>query len=99
MNNIKSLLLLTLVVFAGLPFTTTLASELPQFSPQKHMGVATCGNATCHSVTQLEEPGNVSQDEYPTWLFHDRHSKAFTTLLNDESKRIAEKLGLEDARR
>ena len=71
--------------------------ELPQFAPHKHMGVATCGNSTCHSVTQLEVPSNVLQNEYATWLFHDGHSKAYATLLSDESKQIATKLGLKDA--
>jgi hypothetical protein len=97
MNNIKPLLFVILTLFVGLSVRTVVGVELPQFANEKHMGVATCGNATCHSVTQLEVPSNVLQNEYPTWLFHDRHSKAFTTLLNDESKRIAEKMGLEDA--
>lgn len=72
-------------------------AELPQYAPEKHMGVATCGNSTCHGVTQLEVPSNVLQNEYSTWLFHDRHAKAYNTLLNEQSKRIATKLGIKDA--
>ncbi|MFQ3247045.1 MAG: hypothetical protein ACI9SP_003700 [Arenicella sp.] len=97
MSNVKGTLLLVLGLVGGVPSTSAMAAELPQFAPQKHMGVATCGNSTCHSVKQLEEPSNVLQNEYPTWLFHDRHSKAYTTLLSEESKRIASKLGIKNA--
>jgi len=90
---------LSLLILIASSITAAFAadSELPQFAPQKHMGVATCGNSTCHSVTQLEEASNVQQNEYDTWLFHDGHSKAYITLLTEESKQIAAKLGLEDA--
>lgn len=84
---------LLLVLLAG----NAVATELPQYSPEKHMGVATCANSTCHSVTQLEVPSNVLQNEYRTWLFHDRHSKAYNTLLSDQSKKIAQKLGIKEA--
>ncbi|MBL4670929.1 MAG: hypothetical protein JKX81_01615 [Arenicella sp.] len=105
MSNIKVALLLLLSLLSGLSSTSGIATELsaqtgaqlPQFAPQKHMGVATCGNSTCHSVKQLEEPSNVLQNEYRTWLFHDRHSKAYTTLLSEESQRIASKLGIKEA--
>ena len=73
------------------------AQELPQYAEQKHLGVATCGNSTCHSVPRVEEPSNVRQDEHQTWLLLDRHSKAYNTLLSKESQRIANKLGLKDA--
>jgi len=97
MSNVKGTLLLVLGLVAGVSPISAMAAELPQFAPQKHMGVATCGNSTCHSVKQLEVPSNVLQNEYPTWQFYDRHSKAYTTLLSDESQRIASKLGFKDA--
>lgn len=107
MINVMRSLLLSLVICASASVGGTFAAgpdlphesrhELPQFAPQKHMGVATCGNSTCHSVKQLEVPSNVLQNEYATWLFHDGHSKAYITLLTEESKQIALKLGLEDA--
>jgi len=97
MLKLKSPILLSLLLIGGLHVSDSLAAELPQFAPEKHMGVATCGNSTCHAVKQLEEPSNVLQNEYTTWLFHDRHSNAYKTLLSDESKRIASKLGLTDA--
>ena len=98
MVKFKSLLLVCYsIVFALFLGGGAYASELPQYAPHKHMGVATCANSMCHSVTQLEEPSNVLQNEYTTWLFHDRHSKAFTTLRSKESQRIASKLGIGDA--
>jgi len=93
----KRLLLGLLLLGGGVLGNAAISAELPQRAAEKHMGVATCGNSTCHSVKQLEEPSNVLQNEYSTWLFHDRHSKAFSTLLNQESQSIALKLGIKDA--
>lgn len=95
-SNIALCLFLTIILLCVFGLTVQ-ANELPQYAPEKHMGVATCANSTCHSVTQKEETSNVLQNEYRTWLFHDKHSKAFKTLLSDESKRIAKKLGIADA--
>jgi hypothetical protein len=101
MSNLKRTLVLLLGLLACGLLTNGIAAEssveLPQFAAQKHMGVATCGNSTCHAVTQLEEPSNVLQNEYSTWLFHDRHAKAYSTLLSEESQRIVSKLGIKDA--
>jgi hypothetical protein len=97
MNSVYIQRLITAVLLTGVFTLHSNAAELPQYAAEKHMGVATCANSSCHSVTQLEEPSNVLQNEYRTWLFHDRHSKAYTTLLSDESKRIAVKLGIENA--
>ncbi len=78
-----------------------LSAELPQYGHDKHMGVATCANSTCHDVAPNEvEPAadnNVLQNEYQTWLLHDRHAKAYATLRSEESSRIASNLGLKDA--
>lgn len=73
------------------------AAELPQYAQHKHMGVATCANSVCHSVKLLEKDSNVLQNEYQTWLLHDRHAGAYKTLLSRESKLIAEKLGFPSA--
>ncbi len=99
MANVKGILFFGLLVSVsiGNSFAAEPTAELPQFAAPKHMGVATCGNSSCHSVKQLEEPSNVLQNEYSTWLFHDRHSKAYSTLLSEESQRIASKLGIKDA--
>lgn len=77
------------------------AAELPQYAKDKHMGVATCANSTCHDVAPHAalpaNESNIQQNEYRTWLLNDRHAKAYTTLLSVESQRIARKLGLKSA--
>jgi len=70
------------------------AAVLPQDDAHMHMGVSTCASSNCHASSVPEEQSNVQQSEYTTWLFHDRHAKAFRTLESDESKQIARKLGI-----
>lgn len=84
-----------IVVAAGL--STDLAADLPHYGVSKHMGVATCASSACHARTDAASTGNVRQNEYLTWLLHDRHSQAFNTLLSPESQKIAQKLGLKNA--
>lgn len=94
----KALLILVLGASAiQLSMANDDGTQLPQFSGQKHMGVATCGNAVCHGVRNLSEPSNVRQNEYHTWLINDRHSQAYKTLLTNQSKIIARNLGLKSA--
>lgn len=92
--NLKHLILLGLTVLIA---PVVMSQQLPQYAPHKHLGVATCGNSTCHSVTHPYRQNNIDQNEYQTWLFHDRHAKAYQTLKTKESQRIAQKLGLKDA--
>ncbi len=73
------------------------APTLPHYAQEKHLGVATCANSMCHGVRMLNEPSNVRQNEYHTWLLNDRHAGAYKTLLNEQSKSIAKKLGLANA--
>lgn len=86
-------MLVGLIVFS----TTSFSQQLPQYAAHKHLGVATCGNSTCHSVSHPDRKNNIDQNEYQTWLFHDRHAKAFNTLRNKQSQQIAQKLGLKNA--
>ncbi len=66
---------------------------LPIVDGRKHLGVKSCAASACHGKTS---GGNatVRQDEYPTWLRHDAHARAFEVLHSAESKRIARNLGL-----
>ncbi len=94
--SVKATLLAGLLVCMGRVMAAD-SPTLPQYAPDKHLGVATCGNSTCHGVKLLDETSNVRQNEYHTWLFNDRHSKAYNTLLSEQSKSIARKMGLKDA--
>lgn len=73
------------------------ADELPQYAPQDHLGVATCASGVCHGSVRAREATNVAQNEYVIWARRDRHRAAYNTLLTDESKSIARKMGLKNA--
>jgi hypothetical protein len=60
----------------------------------KHTGVASCAASTCHGSTVLYADSNILQNEFRTWNERDPHARAYQTLLSDESKHIAIKLGL-----
>lgn len=73
------------------------AFALPPGDTHKHLGVATCAGSQCHGKVAPQNDQNVFLNEYRTWSSDDRHSRAYQTLLNDESRRIAAKLGLPNA--
>jgi hypothetical protein len=79
----------------------TLASDAraqtPQYGQDLHIGVTSCAGSTCHGATTPWENSTVLQNEYVTWSQKDEHSKAYATLLNEDSKRIAANLGLPNA--
>jgi hypothetical protein len=77
--------------------TAAHAQELPQFSQDAHVGVASCAGSTCHGAVQPAAKATVLQTEYITWQRQDKHANAYKVLLNDRSKRIARNLGLEAA--
>ena len=62
-----------------------------------HLGVASCATGVCHGKLTPQESVNVWLNEYRIWSAEDRHARAFQTLLTDESRQIAEKLGLPSA--
>lgn len=72
------------ILFAA---ATVTAQEPAQ--PGRYLGVATCVNAGCHGSTQPLNTTRVLQNEYYTWLNHDRHSGAYTILFSERSARIA----------
>lgn len=62
-----------------------------------HLGVASCATSVCHGKLSPQENENVWLNEYRIWTSEDRHAQAYRTLTTDESRRIAEKLGLPSA--
>ncbi len=74
-------------------------AEEPQSSIDSdiHLGVETCAGSTCHGSVEPWIKSNVPQNEYVTWQREDKHHKAYSVLLNEESKRIARNLGLAEA--
>ncbi len=72
-------------------------ATLPEYSQDKHMGVATCSSGVCHGQSAESTKDNVRMNEYRTWLAEDDHARAYKTLLKPASKRMARKLGLPSA--
>ena len=60
----------------------------------KYNGVASCASSNCHGGAAPRQTSAVLQNEYVTWSKHDRHSKAYQSLLGAEGKRIGMHLGI-----
>ncbi|HEX8153692.1 MAG TPA: multiheme c-type cytochrome, partial [Thermoanaerobaculia bacterium] len=61
-------------------------------SAQKYVGVASCVNSGCHGATRPLSTTRVLQNEYFTWLGHDRHAQAYNILFSADSARIAKNM-------
>ena len=83
------------VLMSGVAFADSV--PLPQEGDAIHKGVASCASSVCHGAVAAKAGSNVLMNEYRTWSLHDRHARAYKTLLSDDSKLIAKKLGLENA--
>jgi len=71
--------------------------QLPFTSPAIHLGVASCGGSSCHGALEPWKDSTVKQNEFTIWQEKDAHAKAYKTLLTENSKRIAQNLGLPNA--
>lgn len=91
-NRAHGALLLSLVA------TSSLAATLPESSAEKHMGVATCASSQCHGSAIPRDGTGVLQNEYVTWTQSDPHSRTYEILSNEQSRRIAARLGIGSAR-
>lgn len=86
--------LMTLAVLVA-PWPTLSASPpLPMAGADVHLGVTTCAGSNCHGATRGYDNSPVEQNEYFLWEREDRHAQAYRTLLTDQSRRIAENLGI-----
>jgi hypothetical protein len=84
---------LWLTVCAIITTTAPALSETPQ---HKFMGTGSCSSSNCHGAIQPRRSSDVLQNEYSTWIKHDKHSKAYTALLSDDGKRMAAHLNIKD---
>jgi hypothetical protein len=73
------------------------AAPLPENDGHVHEGVASCASTVCHGRVNRAEDATVWLNEYRVWLRQDYHSRAYRTLLTEQSKDIAQKLGLSAA--
>jgi hypothetical protein len=86
-----------LALFALLFTGATLAQEpAPEAMPasHQHLGPASCASSACHGRVSPERAAHVRLDEYRIWSREDRHSRAYQTLLSEESQAMARRLGL-----
>lgn len=83
------------VMIAG--FVAVANAEIPQYSEDDHIGVATCASGVCHGSVRARDATSVLQNEYVVWSRMDRHRIAYQTLLTPESKRIAKNLDIGNA--
>lgn len=70
------------------------AQPVPQNDGNLHNGVASCAGSTCHGAVRQFTDSNILHNEFITWTREDRHARAYQTLLNKDSKLIAQKLGI-----
>jgi len=83
-----------LALLAG---TAAQAQPLPAEANYKHLGPASCATSVCHGKVTPDDTSNVLLNEYRTWSRHDYHSGAYNVLRSDESRAMANKLGLSSA--
>ena len=83
-----------LLALALLPVAAVAQPALPEADGRMHEGVASCASTVCHGRVNADDESPVWLNEYRVWLRQDYHSRAYRTLLTDQSRAIAEKLGL-----
>lgn len=81
---------LTLVLLTS----EALAQPLPEADDRVHEGVASCASTVCHGRVNADDDATVWLNEYRVWLRQDYHSRAYRTLLTEQSQAMAAKLGL-----
>lgn len=91
-----------LMAYAGLLpallwVTPNVQGTLPQYSSDKHLGVASCASSQCHGAVKKYEDSNIRRNEYRTWSREDAHARAYSVLRTKVSKDMARKLGLKNA--
>ncbi|MFT7288443.1 MAG: hypothetical protein ACI87W_002564 [Halieaceae bacterium] len=73
---------------------TVCAQPLPESDGRIHEGVGSCASAVCHGRVNAANDSDIWLNEYRIWLRQDYHSRAYRTLLSDQSRDMADKLGL-----
>ena len=96
MSKMKSSVLLTAILWWSASIG---AAELPEDSSAIHTGVATCATSQCHGSAVPRDATGILQNEYVTWTQSDPHAGAYSTLGNEQSQRMAARLGIGDARK
>lgn len=75
----------------------SIAADENQIADNVHLGVASCASSVCHGKLDRQSDRNVWLNEYRLWTGADKHSQAYRILETEESKRMANYLGLASA--
>lgn len=75
----------------------SLAQPLPSEGEYEHLGPASCATSVCHGKVSRDETADVWLNEYRVWSRDDYHARAYNVLRSDESRAMADKLGLSNA--
>ena len=81
-----------LFIFAALSCIAT----HPCLATPQIAGPGSCSSSNCHGSVKPLKSSNVLQNEYITWSKHDHHSRAYLSLQNSDSKKMAANLGIGD---
>lgn len=92
--TVHSIARLFLAAWLGLTGAAAGSQTLPDKSPDRTLGVVNCASSLCHGSIAGWDGSAVTQNEYVVWSRLDKHAGAQALLLNDRSRRIANKLGL-----
>lgn len=65
-------------------------------STDKFMGTGSCSSSNCHGSVNPIKGAEVLQNEYYTWLKHDKHSQAYSNLTTPDAQRMAVLLNMRD---
>ncbi len=96
-DTVKHLYNFRTALVACISFLTTIASAEPPHTTSRFMGVGSCSASNCHGSVKPLAGSPVLQNEYYTWLKHDKHSRAYSVLRSEDGKRMASLLGIADA--
>ncbi len=58
------------------------------------VGTGSCSSSNCHGSAAPRKESNVLSNEYVTWQKHDRHSRAWTALTENDAQKIAKNMGI-----
>jgi hypothetical protein len=67
--------------------------------PTRFMGTGSCSSSNCHGSVSPIKGSAILQNEYYTWLKHDKHSNAYSALMTNDARKMAEHLSIKDPAR
>jgi len=62
--------------------------------PAKYIGPGSCAATSCHGSVKPVAGSRILQNEYSTWILHDKHSRAYGALTGEVGERMARILKL-----